>query len=70
MSRVDKMFVVKVTVNFLHEHFIDPTNRPWVSEDEFEELGRRLHRKIINLNAESTYLLLRFCTSFSLVIPY
>ena len=33
------MFVVKVyckiefTVNFHHEHFIDPTNCPWVSED-------------------------------------
>ena len=67
MSRVDKMFVVKVTVNFHHEHFIDPTS---VSENEFEELGLWLHRKIINLNAESTYLLLRFCTSFSLVIPY
>ena len=35
-----------------------------------EELGCRLHRKIINLNAKSTYLLLRFCTSFSLLIPY
>ena len=41
VSRVDKMFVVKVyckidlTVNFHHEHFIDPTNCPWVSEDEF-----------------------------------
>ena len=40
VSRVDKMFVVKVyckidlTVNFHHEYFIDPTNRPWVSEDE------------------------------------
>ena len=39
VSRVDKMFVVKVycidlTVNFHHEHFIDPTNCPWVSEDE------------------------------------
>ena len=39
VSRVDKMFVVKVyckidlTVNFQHEHFIDPTNCPWVSED-------------------------------------
>ena len=45
VSRVDKMFVVKVyckietsprldlTVNFHHEHFIDPTNCPWVSED-------------------------------------
>ena len=42
VSRVDKMFVVKVyckieilnlTVNFHHEHFIDPTNFPWVSED-------------------------------------
>ena len=39
VSRVDKMFVVKVyckidlTVNFHHEHFIDPTNYPWVSED-------------------------------------
>ena len=59
VSRVDKMFVVKVyckietspiiemsfyypwcpgarldlTVNFRHEHFIDPTNCPWVSED-------------------------------------
>ena len=40
VSRVDKMFVVKVycilTVNFHHEHFIDPTNCPWpwVSEDD------------------------------------
>ena len=39
VSRVDKMFVVKVyckidlTVNFHHEHFTDPTNCPWVSED-------------------------------------
>ena len=43
VSRVDKMFVAKVyckvetrldlTVNFRHEHFIDPTNCPWVSED-------------------------------------
>ena len=42
VSRVDKMFVVKVyckiarldlTVNFHHENFIDPTNYPWVSED-------------------------------------
>ena len=39
VSRVDKMFVVKVyckidlTVNFHNEHFIDPTNCPWVSED-------------------------------------
>ena len=42
VSRVDKMFVVQVyckiarrdlTVNFHHEHFIDPTNCPWVSED-------------------------------------
>ena len=59
VSRVEKMFVVKVyckvetspiiemsfyypwcpgarldlTVNFRHEHFIDPTNCPWVSED-------------------------------------
>ena len=60
VSRVDKMFVMKVyckietspwaltltepvpeafelpasdlTVNFYHEHFIDPTNCPWVSE--------------------------------------
>ena len=43
VSRVDKMSVVKVyckiarldlTVNFHHGHFIDPTNCPWVSEDE------------------------------------
>ena len=39
VGRVDEMFVVKVyckidlTVNFHHEHFIDPTNCPWVSED-------------------------------------
>ena len=34
VSRVDKMFVIlKFTVNFYHEHFIDPTNCPWVSED-------------------------------------
>ena len=43
VSRVDKMFVVKVyckietrldlKVNFHHEHFIYPTNCPWVSED-------------------------------------
>ena len=41
-SRVDKMFVAKVfckietidlTENFHLEHFIDPTNCPWVSED-------------------------------------
>ena len=60
------MFVVKVYCNFHHEHYIDPTNR----EDEFEEFGRWLHEKITNLNAESTYLLLRFFTSFSLVKPY
>ena len=41
VSRVDKMFVVKVsckidlTGNFHHEHFIDPTNCHWVSEDDF-----------------------------------
>ena len=35
------MFGVKVfckidlTENFHHEHFIDPTNCPWVSEDKF-----------------------------------
>ena len=29
VSRVDKMFVVKVH----HKHFIDPTNCPWVYED-------------------------------------
>ena len=23
-----------LTVNFHHEHFIDPTNCPWISEDE------------------------------------
>ena len=40
VSRVDKMFGVKgycrldLTVNFHPEHFIDPTNCPWVSEDE------------------------------------
>ena len=28
VSRVDKMLE-----NFHHEHFIDPTNCPWVSED-------------------------------------
>ena len=41
VSRVDKMFVVNrragarldLTVNFLHEDFIDQTNCPWVSED-------------------------------------
>ena len=39
VSRVDKMFVVKVfckidlTENFHHEHFIDPNNCPWASED-------------------------------------
>ena len=32
VSRVDKMFVVKV--NFHHERFIDATNCPWVSEDD------------------------------------
>ena len=37
VSRADKMFEVKVyrkidlLVNFHHEHFIDPTNCPWVS---------------------------------------
>ena len=31
VSRVDYMFVV--TANFHHEHEIDPTNCPWVSED-------------------------------------
>ena len=31
VSRVDKMFVVKVYCKI--EHFIDPTYRPWVSED-------------------------------------
>ena len=41
VSRVDKMFVVNrragtrldLTVNFLHEDFIDQTNCSWVSED-------------------------------------
>ena len=43
VSRVNKMFVMKVfcqiearldlTENVHHEHFIDPTNCPWVSED-------------------------------------
>ena len=33
VSRVDKMFVVKVY--FHYKHFIDPTNCPWVSEDGF-----------------------------------
>ena len=33
VSRVDKMFVVKVFCKFHHEPFIDPTNCPWVSED-------------------------------------
>ena len=42
VSRVDKMFVVKVyrkidlPVNFHHEHFIDPTNCPWVSQDGYQ----------------------------------
>ena len=41
VSRVDKMFVVKVywkidlTVNFHLEHFIGSTNCPWVSEDDW-----------------------------------
>ena len=72
VTGVDKMLAVEVYCNFHHEHFIDPTNRPWVSEDEFEELGRWLHRKIIILNAESIHIccLIRFCTSFSLVIPH
>ena len=45
VSWVDKMFVVKVyckidlTVNFHHEHFIDPTNCPWVSEDAIVDLN-------------------------------
>ena len=26
-----------LTVNFHHEHFIDPTNCPWVSEDDFSD---------------------------------
>ena len=34
VSRVDKMFVVKVTENFHHKHFIEPTNCTWVSEDD------------------------------------
>ena len=38
VSRVDKMnrragARLDLTVNFHHEHFIDPTNCPWVSED-------------------------------------
>ena len=45
VSRVDKMFVVKayckidLTVNFHDKHFIDPTNRPWVSEDAIVDLN-------------------------------
>ena len=47
VSRVDKMFVVKVycrldlTVNFHHEHFIDPTDCPWVSVDGTLPFGPR-----------------------------
>ena len=37
---------IDLTVDFDHEHFIDPTNRPWVSEDgfpsEFDLLGLEL----------------------------
>ena len=67
VSRVDKMFVVKVyfyffdlTVNFHHEHFIDPTNCPWVSEDEpwlyFEwELKNALY---LSVNVFSTKVLI------------
>ena len=25
-----------LTINFHHEHFIDPTNCPWVSEDDLD----------------------------------
>ena len=45
VSWVDKMFVVKayikidLTVNFHDKHFIDPTNRPWVSEDAIVDLN-------------------------------
>ena len=43
VSRADKMFEVKVyrkidlPVNFHHEHFIDPTNCPWVSQDGYQQ---------------------------------
>ena len=39
------MFVVNVfckidlTENFHHDHFIDPTNYPWVSEDAVNCMG-------------------------------
>ena len=50
VSRVDKMFVVKVyclTVNFHHEHLIDPTNCPWVSEDgKYCEIIKNTSNKI------------------------
>ena len=31
----DELVSLDLTVNFHHEYFIDPTNCPWVSEDEF-----------------------------------
>ena len=30
---------IDLTVNFHHKHFIDPTNRPWVSEDAIVDLN-------------------------------
>ena len=31
--------ILGFTVNFHHEHFIDPTNCPWVSEDGLSSFG-------------------------------
>ena len=63
VSRVDKMFVVKVfcpiearldlTENFDHEHFIDPTSCPWVSEDG---VGQELRTFLEQRQISSCYL--------------
>ena len=38
------MFVViDLTVNFHHEHFIDPTNYPWVSEDVYRFINSEVN---------------------------
>ena len=38
------MFVViDLTVNFHHEHFIDPTNCPWVSEDVYRFINSEVN---------------------------
>ena len=39
-----------LTVNFHHEHFIDPTNFPWVSEDEIAHTLKKISFSIWCVN--------------------